>query len=117
MNRNLKITTPIFLGRILTAIFALVLWLPAIVWAADNDKEILNQLYQEIIGSSSAAKSMKMDSMHTPDQGSSPDREMVMPSGKNSDLVSERLKKEMEKILKDAQLRHSDAVKFMQDVK
>ena len=99
------------------AFFALVQCLPPIAAAADNDKDILNKLYQEIISSSPAAKSVKMDSMPTPGKTIPPDQEIGSPSEKKSDFVSERLKKEMDKIIKDAQIRHSEAVKFMQDGK
>jgi hypothetical protein len=85
--------------------------------AADNDREILNQLYQEIINSSPAAKPVKMDTIRTLGKTIAHDQDMAAPSEKISDPVSERLKKEMDKILKDAQLRHADAIKFMQDAK
>jgi hypothetical protein len=55
--------------------------------------------------------------MHSAGKMISQDQAIAPSSGKIPDLVSERLKKEMEKILRDAQLRHSDAVKFMQDAK
>ena len=87
------------------------------VFAADNDQEILNQLYQEIIGSSAAGKIIKSDSMETLGKTASPDREMPQPSDKTADLASERLKKEIDNIVHDAKIRHSDAVKFMQDSK
>jgi hypothetical protein len=114
MNLFFKNSKLAFLGRIFLACFVI---LPAIVLAADNDQEILNQLYQDIINSSPAAKSIKIDTMHSSGKIISQDQEIAPSSGKNPDIVSERLKKEMEKILKDAQLRHSDAVKFMQDTK
>ena len=106
-----------FLGRIFLSCFIILQYLPAIVAAADNDQEILNKLYQEIINSSPAAKFIKTDSMPTNGKTISRDQEIVPASEKISGLVSERLKKEMEKIITDAQLRHSDAVKFMQDAK
>ncbi len=85
--------------------------------AADNDQEILNQLYREIINSSPAGKSVKMDSMRTIGKIISPDPAAASPSEIISDPVSERLEKEIEKIVQDAKIRHSDAVKFMQDAK
>ena len=85
--------------------------------AADNDQEILNQLYREIIGSSAAGKIVKSDSMGTPGITASAVREMPQPSDKTADLASERLKKEIDNIVHDAKIRHSDAVKFMQDSK
>lgn len=91
--------------------------LAGVSWAADNDQEILNQLYQEIINSLPAAKSIKMDTIRTLGKTIARDQKLIAPSEKNSDPVSEHLKKELEKIVKDAQLRHSDAIKFMQDAK
>jgi hypothetical protein len=85
--------------------------------AADNDQEILNQLYREIIGSSPAGIIIKSDSMGTLGKAPSHDREMTQPSDKTADLASERLKKEIDKIVEDAKIRHSDAIKFMQDSK
>jgi hypothetical protein len=116
MDFSFKISNMAFLGRIFLACFVILQGLPAMVLAVDNDKEILNQLYQDIINSSPAAKSIKIDTMSV-GKTISHDQEITPSSGKIPDLVSERLKKEMEKILKDAQLRHSDAVKFMQDAK
>jgi hypothetical protein len=80
--------------------------------AGENDQDVLNQLYREIISSSADAKSFKMDSMHAapPDAGAA-------SRASNADAASERLKKEIDKIVRDAQLRHSNAVQFMQDAK
>jgi hypothetical protein len=117
MYNFLKASRIIVVSQILAACFFILQCLPTIVAAADNDQEILNQLYQDIINSSPAGKSIKLDTMHTPSKTISRDQEIVPASDKNSGLVSERLKKEMEKIMRDAQLRHSDAVKFMQDAK
>jgi hypothetical protein len=93
------------------------LCLSGVSFAGDSDQEILNQLYQEIINSSPAIKSMKMDTIRTLGKTKFLDQEMVTVPEKNSGPASEQLKKEMEKVLQDAQLRHSDAIKFMQDPK
>jgi hypothetical protein len=85
--------------------------------AADKDQEIFNQLYREIIGSSPAGKTAKMDSMRSPAGTFPHDPETASPPGGTADIVSERLKKEIDKIVQDAQIRHSDAVKFIQDTK
>jgi hypothetical protein len=83
--------------------------------AADDDQEVLNQLYREIISSFPAGKSVKMDSMRTPGAIIFPDPGKAPASEKIIDPVSERLEKEIENIVQDAKIRHSDAVKFMQD--
>jgi hypothetical protein len=85
--------------------------------AADNDQEILNQLYQEIMSSSPAGRPMKGDSAGPLGRGQSADREMAQPPDKAADIASERLRIEIDKIVQDAKVRHSDAVKFMQDSK
>ena len=80
--------------------------------AADNDQDVFNQLYREIIASSPAGKSIKMDSIRPAGTGNPTDPKT---SGPVVDPVSEQLKKEIDKIVQDAKIRHSDAVKFMQD--
>jgi hypothetical protein len=42
---------------------------------------------------------------------------MAQPPDKAADIASERLRIEIDKIVQDAKVRHSDAVKFMQDSK
>ena len=85
--------------------------------AADNSQEILNRLYQEIISSSPAVRTVKGDSMVNPGKSSSHGQGMVLPSEKIPDLASERLREEIDKIIQDAKIRHSDAIKFLQDSK
>jgi hypothetical protein len=82
------------------------------VSAADNDQEVFNQLYREIIASSPAGKSIRMDSVRPSSTESITDPKS---SGSIADPVSEQLKKEIDKIVQDAKIRHSEAVKFMQD--
>jgi hypothetical protein len=89
----------------------------AVAIAGDNDQEILNQLYQEIVSSSDAAKVPKIDSLRTPGKVFSNDKTIAPPSDKITGLSSEKLTQEIEKIIKDAKIRHSDAVKFLQDPK
>lgn len=89
---------------------------PFYVMAQDNNQEIYNQLYLEIINISGTGNADKLDSMGSSRVGVS-ERNPGLPSGNTSDVINERLKSEMEKIIKDAQIRHSDAIKFMQDTK
>jgi hypothetical protein len=81
--------------------------------AQEDNQEIYNQLYQEIINTSGGGNSEKLDSMGA---STSAQKSIVSP-GKGPEVMDERLKAEMEKIVKDAQVRHSNAVKFMQDAK
>jgi hypothetical protein len=85
--------------------------------AADNDQEILNQLYQEIISSAPSGKTAKRDSLRSPLKPPSGGREIAPPPEKLPELPSERVKQEIEKIVQDAKIRHSDAIKFIQDSK
>ena len=107
------IATITMLGRMCAAAFLFFQCLAPMALAGDNNQDVLNQLYREIINSSPDVKSFKMDSMHAavktahPDPGAAP----------GADAASERLKKEIDKIVRDAQLRHSNTVKFMQDGK
>lgn len=88
---------------------------PFYVMAQDNNQEIYNQLYQEIINISGTGAD-KLDSVGSSKVGVS-EQNPGLPSGNTSDVINERLKSEMEKIIKDAQIRHSEAIKFMQDTK
>jgi hypothetical protein len=117
MEKILRISLMRFSCRIFSVCFFMVLCCAGVSTSADNDQEILNQLYQEIIHSSTAVKSIKLDTLRTLGKTIARNQEMVAPSEKISDPVSERLKKELEKIVNDAQVRHSDAIKFMQDAK
>jgi hypothetical protein len=117
MNHLLKTSTNTSLGRIFSACFIILQCLAPMSEAADNDQEVLNQLYQEIISSFPAGKSVKMDSMRTHGAIILADPREAPTSEKITDPVSERLEKEIENIIRDAKIRHSDAVKFMQDAK
>jgi hypothetical protein len=104
-----------FFNRVCITGFLTLQWLPSVINAADNDQEIYNQLYREIISSSRDVKSIKMDSMQNRENGASKKPEQESPALTPSDPVSERLKQEIDKMVQDAKIRHSDAVKFMQD--
>lgn|SRR5512133_461692 len=82
----------------------------------DSSTAVYNQLYEEIINAAGNVNADKPDSNRSPNT-----REHEQKSGISSDnttdIVNERLKTEMEKIIKDAQIRHSDAVKFIQETK
>ena len=90
---------------------------PSLTIAGDNDQEILNQLYREIVNSSPAGNSIKIDTIRSLGKALSRDPEATPLSNKIPDPASERLSKEIEKIVQDATIRHSDAVKFIQDSK
>lgn len=82
--------------------------------AEDRDQEILNQLYNEIVGNGTAPT---LDSTGKPELLPPAMLQKDLLNTNTSDPATEQLKKEIEKIVKETQLRHSDAVKFMQDVK
>ena len=100
-------------GRMCAAAFLLFQCLAPAALAGDNDQDVLNQLYREIISSSPDVKSFKMDTIHAAVKIAPPDA----AAASGADAASERLKKEIDKIVRDAQLRHSNTVKFMQDGK
>lgn len=102
------------LNVISSAAFFVVLCFHADIFAEGDNQEIFNQLYNEIVNSSSAGNPLKTDSMGSGDKsGLNPGMEGASEKGEGP--VTEHLRKEIEKIIKEVQLRHSDAVKFMQD--
>jgi len=113
MKNHSIISTVTMAGRMCTAAFLLFQCLAPMALAGENNQDVLNQLYREIISSSPDVKSFKMDSMHASVKTAPPD-----PGAASvADAASERLKKEIDKIVRDARLRHSNTVKFMQDGK
>ncbi len=74
-----------------------------------DDQQVLDELYNEIIGAS-------IQEHGTIDSGSSKsapvDRLKINPV---ADPGSEKLRQEIEKMIEEAKDRHSDAVKFMQE--
>ncbi|HEX3019551.1 MAG TPA: hypothetical protein VHP36_04585 [Chitinispirillaceae bacterium] len=87
---------------------------------AENDSEVINDLYQEIM----SASAIRTDTGH-----SSAKTNNVLKSEKDSlssasfiqddlsDLKTDKLHKEIEKIRNDIEARHSATIKFMQDDK
>jgi hypothetical protein len=82
----------------------------------DSNTVIYNQLYDEIINATGNSRAAKPDSLCSP-KSAGLEQNSGSPSQNTSDIVNERLKTEMEKIIRDAQVRHSDAVKFIQETK
>lgn len=82
--------------------------------AEDKDQEVLNQLYNEIVNNGSAPG---LDSMGKSVLSSPDILKNDLPNTTPGDPVAEQLKREIEKIVKETQVRHGDAVKFMQDAK
>jgi hypothetical protein len=99
------------------AVFLIFQFIPLVIWAKDNEQDIFNQFYKEIITSATNGKTGKFDSINLLKPSSACDQKVVPPAGSNVDAVSERVKKEIDKNINDFQLRHSDAVKFMQNEK
>ena len=98
-------------GRLLLSGLAVLLCLTLPAPAGENEQEIFNRLYREIISSAPAGISVTMDSVR-PDAGSS----AVPPTaGALSDPTIEQLKSEIEKLVQEAETRHNGALKFMQD--
>lgn len=111
-------------NRLLTTGFAFILLLALSDFAEENDGIIFNQLYREIMSSAPARLTGSMDSIRSAianvSSSSSPaaDSLRAVPSMKKpSEASTEELKRKIDKLVRDANLRHSDAVKFMQDKK
>jgi hypothetical protein len=95
-------------------VFLLLLSGYVCISAEDKDQEILNQLYNEIVGNGTVRN---LDSTGKPELTSPSTLQKNLPNTITGDPVTEQLRKEIEKIAKETQLRHIDAVKFMQDAK
>lgn len=85
--------------------------------AENNDQDIFNRFYKEIVNSATVGKPQKGDSINSKTASGLIDHKLANSSANTSDEFSEKLKNEIEKNVKDFQLRHSDAVKFMQEEK
>ena len=124
MLKSISIKNIILPGGLFIAGFFAFLSLPMLVAAEDNDHEIFNRLYREIISSTPAGISVSMDSVRPKADAvsSAPSSALdslpiTPPVEAFSDPASERLKKEIEKMAREAQTRHSDALKFMQETR
>jgi hypothetical protein len=95
-------------------IIACIVSIPFCSMGQDSNAVIYNQLYEEIINS--VGNEDKADSMISPKPGAR-EQKPGLSSETTAEIVNERLKTEMEKIIRDAQVRHSDAVKFIQETK
>jgi hypothetical protein len=100
--------------------FYLVIIITPSLSFSENKQDIVNQLYQEIMNASAD----NVDAAHTSKKSipalSSGSDSSGSPSVSKENLSgssSEQLKKEIEKIQTDINLRHSATVKFMQDDK
>lgn len=80
--------------------------------ADDGDREILNQLYRDIIGSAPAAETISPDSALRPAGATA----AASPSATGTP-ADDRLKNEIEKMVREAECRHDAAVKFMLDAR
>lgn len=98
-------------GRLLLSGLAVLLCLTLPASARENEQEILNRLYREIISSAPVGIPVTMDSVR-PDAGSS----AVSPvAGERCDPTNEQLKSEIENLIREAETRHNGALKFMQE--
>jgi hypothetical protein len=90
--------------------------MPFCLFSQDSNTAVYNQLYEEIITAAGNGNADKPDSIRSRTTGGH-EQKSGISSQNTTDIVNERLKTEMEKIIKDAQIRHSDAVKFIQETK
>lgn len=100
-----------------SAIVTIIQCIPTFTMAQNNDQDIFNQFYKEIINSATVGKPQKTDSIELKRLSGLIDQKSSTTSVNASDAVSERLKNEIEKNVKDFQLRHNNAVRFMQEEK
>lgn len=97
---------------------AVCLNIPATVFA-ENDQDVVNRLYQEIINTSRIQMDTTDPNEKQNDASTSQSDSISvrLQSGEQPGSSSERLEKQIEMIRKDIELRHSETVKFMQDDK
>jgi len=104
-------------GRICAACIILLHCFAIKTAAGDSDQEIFNRLYREIMSSVPHGQSVKTDSVVSAGEANPPEAASARSSERNDNSAEERLNNEIEKIVHDAQVRHADAVKFMEDAK
>lgn len=104
-------------------------WVPVFVFLAliavcapsaySDDKQILEQLYQEIIGSSNGVGDVDKPVKLTNGLGKPTESENMQMDNLHPDIdpAAEKLRQDIQKIVDEANIRHEDAVKFMQDTK
>jgi len=86
------------------------------VIAQENEGELFNQLYREIISSATDGGAVRMDSLYPEAVGN-----LKKKSGNPSEnsitdaAATEQLKEEINKMVKDIQARHSERIRFMRD--
>lgn len=114
-NSLLTIFRQSFPGGILIIVLSIVS-MPFCLMGQDSNAVIYNQLYEEIINSAGNSNTDKPDSMIS-SKTDVHEQKPGLPSETSAEIVNERLKTEMEKIIRDAQVRHSDAVRFIQETK
>ncbi len=110
----------LFIAGFIAALFCLV---PAN--AEDNEREIGNRLYREIISSAPAGISLIGEAQRPAECDAAPapspagDSLLPVPAGSGTiaDPASEQLRSEIEKIVREAETRHSETIKFMQDTR
>ena len=100
-------------GRLMITAMVSLFVLPIPIQAQNvSEREILNQLYRDIIGFSPAAQVPASDSAYPSKETSS-----VVTSSASDAPADDQLKKEVEKMVRDAESRRDAAVKFMIDAR
>lgn len=84
-----------------------------------DDRQILEQLYQEIIGSSNGTGTVDNPVKLANGVAKSADNENIQPGSVHPDFdpAAEKLRQDIQKIVDEVNIRHEDAVKFMLDTK
>lgn len=87
--------------------------------AFSDDKQILEQLYQEIISSSNTNGDVDKPVKFADGLAKTADNENVQPGSVHPDFdpAAEKLRQDIQKIVDEVNIRHEDAVKFMLDTK
>src|SRR5690554_734989 len=105
--------------KMVITIAAFILLLSLTAGAQENESEIFNQLYSEIISTALNGKTPKMDSLipEMEQNGRFDGKKDDSPTGQNitPDGSTGQLKEEIDWLVKEIQMHHSEKIRFMED--
>jgi hypothetical protein len=103
------------------SIAACILLLSLTIGAQENESDIFNRLYSEIISTAPNGNAPKMDSLipKVEQSGFFDGKKDDHSSGQNilPDGSTDQLKEEIDRLVKEIQIRHSEKIRFMEDGK
>lgn len=105
--------------KMVQTIAACILVLSLTTGAQEKESDIFNQLYSEIISTAPSVKIPKTDSLipKVEQSGFFDGKKDDQSSGQNvmPDGSTEQLQEEIDRLVKEIQIRHSEKIRFMED--